>query len=169
MAGYTVVCFILNLKDRHNGNILIDEIGHVIHIDFGFMFEIPPGQDKMGIGIEDFSPFRLSEEMLNLMGEDFKKKGQSESFIIYKDLVIKGFMAARDYLKDFISIVEVMIQSGLPCFKGETIKNLKSRFCSNTSDIDAVRYIDKKILSAYNNIFNKIYDIFQNKVEGINC
>lgn len=32
LAGYSMVTYILNLKDRHNGNILIDEAGHVIRI-----------------------------------------------------------------------------------------------------------------------------------------
>jgi phosphatidylinositol 4-kinase B len=32
LAGYSMATYILNLKDRHNGNILIDEEGHIVRM-----------------------------------------------------------------------------------------------------------------------------------------
>lgn len=75
LAAYSVISYILQLKDRHNGNVLIDSEGHIVHIDFGFMLSNSPGS----VGFEA-APFKLTHEYVDVLGglnspdyEDYKK------------------------------------------------------------------------------------------------
>lgn len=62
LAGYSLYNYLFNVKDRHNANIMLDSHGHLIHIDFGFMFQNAPG----GIAFER-APFKLTQEYVDLM------------------------------------------------------------------------------------------------------
>jgi phosphatidylinositol 4-kinase len=64
LAGYSLVCYFLQIKDRHNANILIDDEGHIIHIDFGYMLSNAPGK---GLQFEK-APFKLTKEFVDVMG-----------------------------------------------------------------------------------------------------
>jgi hypothetical protein len=63
LAAYSLFCYILLIKDRHNGNMLISSAGHIIHIDFGFMLSIAPG----GAFSMETCPFKLTDEMVDCL------------------------------------------------------------------------------------------------------
>ena len=99
-------------QDRHNGNILCDSEGHIIHIDFGFMLSTSPGE----LGFEA-APFKLSRELVDVMRdvdgpeseaggaelESVAAAGLSPSgsdksvntFSYFESLCVQGFLAAR--------------------------------------------------------------------------
>lgn len=91
--GYSIVTYLLQIKDRHNGNILLDRDGHLIHIDFGFMLSNSPGN----IGFEA-APFKLPFEYVDVMGGL-----DSPMFTEYKRLFHEGFQVARKHSDRIIS------------------------------------------------------------------
>jgi len=166
MSAYSLVSFILNIKDRHNGNILIDKSGRVVHIDFGFLFDTQPGGY---VGLEKMVPFKLTKEMLSILGEDIKNKSKqhSDPYIIFVDLMIRGYLACRDYMDLIFPVCEAMIQSELPCFREGCMKNFKARFCSDSSDNEATEFILQKLEASYLNIFSYFYDKYQELFENV--
>ncbi|KAL8134220.1 hypothetical protein AgCh_009320 [Apium graveolens] len=102
MAGYSLVCYLLQVKDRHNGNLLLDEEGHIIHIDFGFMLSNSPG----GVNFES-APFKLTRELLEVMDSDAEGV-PSEFFDYFKVLCIQGFLTCRKHAERVILLVEML-------------------------------------------------------------
>ncbi|KAI9222543.1 kinase-like domain-containing protein [Blastocladiella britannica] len=158
MAGYSVILYLLQIKDRHNGNIMIDDWGHLIHIDFGFLLDISPG----GINFES-APFKLTTEMLQVIGTV-----GTETFRDFARAVVRAFLAIRPYAEQIVSLIQLMSESGLPCFKGESsLKKLRARFVLEKTERDAARFMMDRIAESYENRRTVLYDEFQRQTNGI--
>ncbi len=118
LAAYSVATYFLQVKDRHNGNIMIDEDGHLLHIDFGFIFETSPGANMRF----ESADFKLTLEMMQLVGET------PEEYRWFVELVVRGFLAVRAHTEDVMALVTLMAHSGLPCFRPNALRNLRARF-----------------------------------------
>ncbi|KAJ3297944.1 Phosphatidylinositol 4-kinase pik1alpha (PI4-kinase)(PtdIns-4-kinase) [Borealophlyctis nickersoniae] len=98
LAGYSLICYILQIKDRHNGNILLDNQGHLIHIDFGFMLSNSPGS----VGFE-LAPFKMPQEYIDILGGV-----DSEKFFEFRMLLRSAFSALRKKADHIVGLVEMM-------------------------------------------------------------
>ncbi|KAF5857163.1 phosphatidylinositol-4- kinase [Aspergillus alliaceus] len=173
MAAYSVISYLLQFKDRHNGNIMVDDAGHIIHIDFGFCFDIAPG----GVRFER-APFKLTSEMVAVMsgtqhthahtpGGGSYTPTSTQPYRWFESLVVKAFLASRPYSAKLAHIVSLMLDSGLPCFKPDTLKNFRDRFVLEKSERDAAEYMRELVRKSYMSVSTKGYDQFQLLTNGI--
>ncbi|KAI1083072.1 hypothetical protein F5B20DRAFT_444898 [Whalleya microplaca] len=158
MAAYSIISFLLQFKDRHNGNIMIDDAGHILHIDFGFCFDIAPG----GVRFER-APFKLTGEMLAVMGGS----ADHQAFKWFEELCIKAFLACRPYAEKLSQIVLLMMESGLPCFKPESVKHFKERFVLDKTEREAAEFVRGLVKTSAGSYSTMVYDQFQLMTNGI--
>ena len=162
LAAYSLICYYLKIKDRHNGNILIDMYGNIIHIDFGFILGISPG----GINFEN-APFKLTKEYVEIMGGI-----DSLYYQMYKDLMIKGMIICKKYVNEIINIAEIMSKgSKMPCFYNKNIddifKRFRERFYEDKKDEEFIQIVDDMINISYDNFRTNQYDNYQKLTNGI--
>jgi phosphatidylinositol 4-kinase len=163
LAGYSILTYLLQIKDRHNGNILLREDGRLIHIDFNFMLSTSPG----GINFES-SPFKLTKEYLELMDSDADGVA-SEAFNYYKVLCIQGYLACRKHAERILLLVEMMAHSGCPCFKAgpKVVQNLRKRFNLGRTEEQVAEIMLAMISDSMDAWSTRQYDFFQRVSNGI--
>jgi phosphatidylinositol 4-kinase B len=163
LAAYSIVCFLLQIKDRHNGNILLDNRGHLIHIDFGFFFLSSPGKNT---GFES-APFKLTREWVDLLGGV-----DSHLFAVFRSLCYRSFIALRKHCNEIILLVE-MLKLGnedLKCFRGrpdDAINELRQRFRLDLNDRACFEYVNSLVDTSLENWRTDWYDRYQRYCVGV--
>ncbi|KAL7548993.1 hypothetical protein ACHAWF_012261 [Thalassiosira exigua] len=163
LAAYSIVCFLLQLKDRHNGNILLTNQGHIVHIDFGFFFLSSPGKNS---GFES-APFKLTRDFVKLMDGP-----NSRAFQKFRELCYKTFIELRKHCYQIILLVEMLTEGNedLACFCGKpeiAVKELKERFRLDLNDNGIRKYVDSLIDESLENWRTRWYDRYQRFCVGV--
>lgn len=135
LAAYSVICYLLQLKDRHNGNILVDRKGHLIRTSFpsiallhssaprcalrGLEAKLTTGKTDIDFGFLlsnspgslgfEMAPFKLPQDYIEILGGF-----NSEKFIEFKGLFKSGFRDVRKYAERIVSLVELMQKGSSP-------------------------------------------------------
>jgi phosphatidylinositol 4-kinase len=62
----------------------------------------------------------------------------SQGYQLFQNLTVKAFLAIRPYAEQIVDAVKLMLDTGLPSFKGETtIRRLKDRFALHMNERQA--------------------------------
>ncbi|KAF2875078.1 phosphatidylinositol 4-kinase-like protein PIK1 [Massariosphaeria phaeospora] len=161
LAGYSIICYVLQLKDRHNGNLLIDNMGHIIHIDFGFMLSNSPG--SMGF---EAAPFKLTQDYVDVLGGL-----NSPAFEEFKSLCKQAFQSLRREAERFIMLVDMMgKQSKMPCFAAGAAgvtNSLRARMMLHLSKEEAEAFVEELVAKSAGSYYTRLYDTFQYRTQGI--
>lgn len=166
LAAYSVISYVIQLKDRHNGNVLVDNEGHIIHIDFGFMLSNSPGS----VGFEA-APFKLTHEYVEVLGgvgsedfDDFKKlckqafqgkfsetkqsmAGESTKGLQYTDHEGVALRRSADKIIDLVSMMGR--DSKMPCFAvgiAHVTNTLRQRFQLHLSAEEAENFVETDLI-----------------------
>lgn len=110
---------------------------------------------------------------------------EHQSFKWFEELCVKAFLASRQYTEKLSQLVLLMMDSGLPCFKPETVKHFKERFVLEKNEREAAEFMKSLIKRSYSSystggkfLFNRacvlstdinriVYDQFQLLTNGI--
>lgn len=101
---------------------MIDNQGHIIHIDFGFILTLTPGNMNF-----ESAPFKLISEYEELLGGK-----DSDLFVYYKTLIASGFLALKEHVDEIITYIRVMLCSPkhnlLQCLQNFKLEHFRNRF-----------------------------------------
>jgi len=160
LAAYAVVCYALWIKDRHNGNILVDGAGRLVHIDFGFLLGISPGGN---LGFET-AAFKITPQMINVLGGSTA----AEPFMRFVEMSARAYLEARRQRPVLESLVFPAADSGLPCFHfGHTLREFRSRLRPDLGPAEALEHWRARVREARTTRTTAMYDGIQRLQNGI--
>lgn len=137
---------------------MIDDVGYILYIDFGFCFDIVFGGIKF-----EWVLFKFMSEMMVVMGGLF----DYQSFKMFEEFCVKVFFVSRQYVEKLSQIVLFMMDSGLFCFKFEFVKYFCECFVFEKSECEVVDFMKDLIKKSYLSYSMGIYDQFQFLMNGI--
>jgi len=105
-AGYCVATYVLGIGDRHNDNIMVQEDGHLFHIDFGHIL----GNFKKKFNIKrERVPFVFTPDWAFVMGNK-----SSPYYTKFVSQCVAAHQNLRKNFRLFINLFSMMLISGMP-------------------------------------------------------
>ena len=157
--------WLLSLRDRHNGNLMLDDEGHFFHIDFGFVLGHSTGK---GIGgMVESAPWKLTAEYIELLDGP-----GSDVYTKYCAGCVAAMKAARQQGEAICTMVEITgTRSNFPCFMHapveQIVPRLRERLLMHKADDEVEAETMRLLKTAHMNKGTLYYDKAQKMQRGI--
>ncbi|GMR53389.1 hypothetical protein PMAYCL1PPCAC_23584, partial [Pristionchus mayeri] len=138
LAGYSIVCYILGVGDRHLDNLLLCENGRLFHVDFGFIL----GRDPKPLP----PPMKLTSEMIAAMGG--QNSEQWKRFVSFCD---QAFQILRRHANLILNLFSLMLDAGIPDIaleRDKAVAKVESRLQLHLSDDERYAFVNRLIESS---------------------
>ena len=153
-AGYCVITYILGIGDRHLENLMLKPTGHLLHIDFGFIF----GKDPKPMP----APMRLTKEMVQCMGGK-----DSVGFAAFQRYCCQGYNILRYKAPLILSLLNLLKDSGIKDFcvtqnANQVIEQVKEKLRLDLSvedEASAEEYLKAKLEDSVSAIMPVLMDM----------
>ncbi|CAM9548682.1 unnamed protein product [Ectocarpus fasciculatus] len=152
LAGYAIVTYMLQVKDRHNANIMLDTRGHIIHIDFGYILGSSPGWWN-----HESAPFKFTQDYMEIMGGP-----GSDKYERFRELFLTGFKAVQRHMREIETLIWPMFPSSDHRMATQQQILFRKRFMDFQTDDEIMRLVDDSVRSWTTGQ----YDDFQQKTNG---
>uniref|UniRef100_A0A0N5AFY1 Phosphatidylinositol 3-kinase catalytic subunit type 3 n=1 Tax=Syphacia muris TaxID=451379 RepID=A0A0N5AFY1_9BILA len=147
-AGYSIVCYILGIGDRHLDNLLLCENGRLFHVDFGFIL----GRDP-----KPLPPLmKLTSDMINAMGGT-----QSPYYQEFRTLCLSAFSILRRQANLILNLFTLMLDADIPDIaieKEKAVQKIEQRFQFELTEELADQQIQTIIDQSHADKLSKIVD-----------
>ena len=128
VAAYSVVCYLLGIRGRNEGNMYLTEKGHLVHTDFQQIFAADKTTTPLMAHAE--APFVLTPEMVELMGSVF-----SETFANFASVCGQCLVVARRHFPQVSAMLEMAAVSGVGVVTPAALAEFKARHIFGTPDM----------------------------------
>jgi len=147
-AGYCVATYVMGIGDRHNGNIMVQKNGRLLHIDFGHF--LGNFMTKMGISRER-TPFVFTSQMAYVILDGKKFNPQNERYIAFEKRCVDAFELLRNRATEMESMFLLMVSAGLPeLVYSEDVIYLRDMLCLDMTQEQAAKSLKKNLSAAMN-------------------
>ena len=143
LAGYTLICYLLDIGDRHLDNIMLCKDGSIFHLDFGYAFGENPKPKALQPSV------RLSDSMLAVLG----KRHESKQFDDFVHICCEAYTILRNKAHFLMALLVQLIDTSLPAIQysnrstsSSYLHDVYSRFRMGLSSQQAKVHMKEKVI-----------------------